>query len=213
MTQLKTPIIWKRLIIENKRFTTTKELHELAWALSKPGDRSLRYLQEHHYIYRVFRGIFYVKNPVERERGIFQLSIFEILAMALTFKGIENWYFALETALKLNEMTHEYFTINFVVTDSFRTTKVINIIDTEFIFLKWSKDRFKNGIIKKDSIRYSDQEKTAIDLTYKKYLEDKKAPLEFSPILEFKSRLDLKKLNKYLDFYPSKFASLVRGQL
>ncbi len=73
-----------------------------------------------------------------------------MISKALKIKGVKHWYFGLETALKINNMTHEYFTMNFVITDSYRTTKIINILDTKFQFLKWSQKHFTFGIEQKN---------------------------------------------------------------
>ena len=46
------------------------------------------------------------------------MNYFEIIKNGLIIKGVKKWYFGLETALKLNNMTNEYFTIDYVVNDS-----------------------------------------------------------------------------------------------
>ena len=213
MTKLKTPLIWKRLTIEGKKIVETHELKKLACKLNKNEERSIRYLQEHHYIYRIFRGIFYIKSPNERENNYFERSIFEIITLALKVKGIKNWYFGLETALKFNDMTHEYFTINYVITDLYRTTKVISILDSKFQFYKWSKRYFKCGIIKKNGLRYSDKERTVLDRAYKRYLKNKSKEDMISLISEYIRSIDKKKLRDYLEHYPKEFRETIGGHL
>jgi len=119
---MKTSLIWKRLLIVGKKIVGSSEIKSLARELGKNEERSLYYLQEEGYIVRIFRGIFYVKTMEERELGTFNNTIYEIVALALKEKGVENWYFGLENGLKINNMTHEYFTIDYVITDSYRTT-------------------------------------------------------------------------------------------
>lgn len=202
---MKTPLIWKKLVIDRRKIVTSAEIFELARGLGKEDVRSLRYLQEHGYIYRVLRGIFYVKSPEERERDFFQYSIYEMVSKALEIKGVKHWYFGLETALKLNNMTHEYFTINFAITDSYRTTKVIGILGTKFRFLKWNKSHFDFGIIKKNGLIYSDREKTVLDLMYKRYLKGKDMMYMTSHLREYEELLEPKKLRNYLERYPRRF--------
>ena len=125
---MKTTLIWKKMLINESKIVTSAEIRNLARDLNKDEWGSLDYLQKHGYIYRILRGIYYIKNADERERNFFEQSVFEMVSNALKLKGVKHWYFGLETALKLNEMTHEYFTINYVMTDSFRTTKVIDIL-------------------------------------------------------------------------------------
>ena len=68
---MKIPLIWKKLIINDRQFTTSDEIRKFALTLNKNEWESLDYLQKHGYIYRIFRGIFYIKSPDERERGYF----------------------------------------------------------------------------------------------------------------------------------------------
>ena len=114
-------------MIDGHKIASSEDIRKLARSIKRSEERSLSYLQEEGYITRIFRGIFYVKSPDEREKGYFRKSIYEIVAMGLEFKGVEKWYFGLETALKLNNLAHEYFDINYVITDSYRTTKIIKI--------------------------------------------------------------------------------------
>jgi len=213
MTNMKTPIIWKRLIINNQRMVTTDEIYQLVRALNKNELRSLRYLQEHGYIYRILRGIFYVKNPEEREKKFFQKSIYEMVSDALDIKNVKEWYFALETALKLNNLTHEYFTINYVVTNSYRTTKVIDILDTKFHFLKWSKKHFEIGILNLNGLFVSDPQKTVLDLSYRRFLKDKTDPNILNYLNEYFDRLDKNKMRTYLKHYPSQFKEYMEKHL
>ncbi len=132
MTAMNIPAIWKKLIVEGRRIVTSNETMELAAKVGKEGNRSLRYLNEHGYIARILRGVFYVRSADERERGLTERSTFELVAEAIDLKSVKRRCFGMEIALKLNGMTHEYFAIDSVVADSFRTTKVIGILGTKF---------------------------------------------------------------------------------
>lgn len=210
---MKASIIWKKLLVEGRRMVTSGEIQSLANEIGRGEERSLYYLQEEGYIVRILRGIFYVKTIEEREKGIIVTSIYKLIAMALKEKGVKNWYFGLETALKLNTMTHEYFMIDYVISDSYRTTKIIRIMDNGFKFIKRGKRHFDTGIIKEKMIRYSDPEKTVLDLSYRNYLNTKKENLYLSPIIEYKDTLNLKLLLEYLDTYPPGFRKKVRDRI
>ncbi len=210
---MKTSLIWKRLLILEKKIVTSGEIKELADKLGKDEERSIYYLQEEEYISRILRGFFYVKSIDERVRGTYDVSIYEIVAMALKKKGVAKWYFGLETALKMNNMTHEYFTIDYVLTDSYRTTKVIKILGTRFQFFKRSEKYFHNGIIAKNRIIYSDPEKTILDLTYHGYLDSKNPELFLSPIKEYREKIESEKAKEYLSMYPPSFQEKVVGFL
>ncbi len=213
MTQNSASLIWRRLLVENKKIVTRSEIEKLALELDKDEKRSLYYLQEEDYIIRILRSIFYVKSYEERQKNMLYASLYEIIADALRIKGVKNWYFGLETALKLNNLTHEYFTIDYVITDSFRTTKVINIIQSKFQFLKRSKKYFHQGIIKKNGLRYSNPEKTILDLAYQKYLGSKNTLLFLSPIKEYNGKIDAKKAKELLLVYPDSFQKKLEGVL
>jgi hypothetical protein len=136
-----------------------------------------------------------------------------MIAEAMKVKNVKNWYFGLETALKLNNMTHEYFDIDFVITDSFRTTKVIKIIDRNFKFYKRSKRHLKYGILKKNNLFYSDHEKTVLDLVYNRYVNNENLEQLSAPLKEYKNKLDEDRLFDYLENYPRKFREILEGLL
>lgn len=210
---MRTSLVWDKFLIEKKKIVSSEEIGELSVGLSKNSDRVIDYLQHNGYIVRIFRGIFYVKSLEERERKKYDISIYEMIALAMGKKGVENWYFGLETALKLNNMTHEYFTIDFILTDSYRTTKVIEILDRRFQFLKRTHNYFTFGIIEKNGFRYSDKEKTILDIAYKKYRENRESTLPIRIIQEYSRYLDEKKFKKYLKHYPKRFQNAIGGSL
>ncbi len=201
------------MVIDGRRIVTSAEIREMARNLGKNEWGSLDYLQKHGYIYRILKGIFYVRSPEERERGFFQLSVYEMVSKALKIKGVRNWYFGLETALKLNNMTHEYFTVNYVITDSYRTTKIIQILALKFRFFKWSEKHFKFGILKKNGLRYSDREKTVLDMINKRHRKNKDPTYVFSPLDEYIEVLDAKKLMKYLEHFSERFQRSCRRRI
>lgn len=204
---MKSSLIWEKLRTEGKDITTSEEVKELAEKMDKGGESTLYYLQEEDYLSRILRGIFYVKSLEERKQGIQEYSIYELVAMALKEKGVENWYFALETALKFNNMTHEYYNIDYALTESYRTPKVIEIIGQKFKFFKRREQHFSNGVTKKEYILYSDPEKTVLDLIYRAYLNDKK---NYSFYLrEFEDQIEMDKIKTYLEDYSKSFRKKV----
>lgn len=210
---MKTSLIWKKLLVEGKKIVTSGDIHALANEIGRREERSLYYLQEEGYIVRILRGIFYVRSMEERGKGITGSSIYNLIALALKEKGVKNWYFALETSLKLNTMTHEYFMIDYVISDSYRTTKIIKIMDNGFKFIKRGIRHFETGIIKEKLIRYSDPEKTVLDLSYRGYLSTRKENIYLSPIIEYKDTLDLELMRTYLDSYPPRFRKRIRDRI
>jgi predicted transcriptional regulator of viral defense system len=202
---MKIPIIWKKLLLEKRRIVLSREIRDLAKKINKNERWSVDYLQRHGYIVRVFRGIYYIKSADERQMGTLDFSIYEIVAMALKEKGVKDWYFGLETALKLNNMTHEYYAVNYVITNTYKTTKIINILDTKIKFLKWNDKHFKFGIIKKGKLRYSDKEKTILDIAYRVYRKKSKHLYVYNIVGEYRNLIDNRKLMEYFEHYPIRF--------
>ena len=210
MNYMKMSILWRRLLVEGRSYTTSEDLASLAEDIGRDPEVCLRYLQQQGYIHRILRGIFYVASPNERERGALVPSVYQLVAKALEMKGVDKWYFGLDTALKVNGMTHEYFMIDYVITDSFKTTKVIRVLDRNFRFLQWSDWHFESGIIKQEGIRFSDLEKTVLDLAYRYYRREGPGREAFSPFVEFEGITDHVRMKEHLRAYPDRFVSKVR---
>ena len=101
-------MIWKKLVIQGKRFATSDDIKSLSRDLNKNYNDVVHHLQKYAYIHRIFKGIFYIKTPNEIKLGRLDFSPYEIVSQALIIKGVKNWYFGLETALKFNSMTHGF---------------------------------------------------------------------------------------------------------
>jgi predicted transcriptional regulator of viral defense system len=208
---MKTLLIWEKMLIEDRKIVTSDEIRELSEQLGKEPKQSLNYLQRHGFITRILRGIFYVKSYEERKKGQAECSLYDMLAMALETKGVRKWYFGMETALKFNLMTHEYFTVDRVITDSFRTTKVIKINGTNFSFIRWNERHFDRGIVTNGRIRYSDKEKTVLDLIYRDYLNGKE---KFTDAYsEYVDQLSKERFMDYLSDYPPRFREAMEGMI
>ena len=210
---MKMSIVWRRLLVEDRRYTTSGAIASLAEDIEKDPEVCLRYLQQQGYIHRILRGIFYVASPDERERGVLEPSVYQLVAKALDMKGVNKWYFGLDTALKLNGMTHEYFMIDYVITDSFKTTKVIRILDRRFRFLHWSDWHFESGMIEQGGIRFSDPEKTVLDLSYRFYRREGLGRGAFAPFVEYEGMMDRIRMKAHLRAYPDRFISKVRAAI
>lgn len=206
-------LVWRKLLLDGDKIVTSEKIRQAAQNLGKDYTRSLRYLQEHGYLMRIFRGIFYVNSPEERDAGTSDRPVFKIVAEALALKSVKHWYIGLETALRINGLTHEYYTVNYVITDSYRTTKVIRIADARFQFLKWSRRHFESGIRRAFDLKFSDREKTILDLVYKRYIDSRDESNAISPFMEYKKMLDKSKVRNYLAEYPRRVQEIVRKRL
>ena len=213
MNRTSTSLIWKKLLLEDTVIVTSREIFALALELGKKPVRSLKYLKSMGYLERIFRGIYYVYTPEEMEMGGCDYSIYEIVAMGLQAKGVKGWYFGLETGLKMNRMTHEFFTIDHVITDIYKTTKPIDIMDYNVRFLRWRSGYQRFGLVKRGGIRFSDPEKTVLDLMYKRFKAGHSRRHYISIMDEYERFLDMDVLERYLDHYPIPFQNRVELEL
>lgn len=195
-------LIVEKLARINKKFITSKEIKDDCRKLSLNYLTTIKYLIRHRYLARIFKGIFYNYSIEERKLGKEDMNFYEILKEALHLKHIEDWYFGLETGLKFNNLTHEYFTIYYVITDSLFRAKPITIMGKKVKFFKISKKMFSFGIIIKD-FPYSNPEKTLLDLYYLKHYTKE----EFREIAETLSK---SKLTKYAKNYDTRTKKAVQ---
>ncbi|MDO8460200.1 MAG: hypothetical protein Q7S74_03765 [Nanoarchaeota archaeon] len=184
-------LIVEKLARDNKKFILADEIKDYCRRLSLDYLPTIKYLLRNKYVARVFRGIFYVYSTEERKWGKSEMNSFEILKEALKVKGVKNWYFGLETGLKFNNLTHEYFTIDYVLNDKLFRAKPITMMGRKVKFYKLSPKMFSFGIIKR-KVNYSDSEKTLLDLLYLKHYTKE----EFEEISEELSRTKLLKYAK-----------------
>jgi len=135
-------LIVEKLARDNKKFILAEEIKDYCRKLSLKYIPTIKYLIRNKYIARIFRGIFYVYSIEERKLGKSEMNSYEILKEALKLKGVKNWYFGLETGLKFNNLTHEYFTIDYILNDKIFRAKPIIIMGRKIKFYKLSSKMF-----------------------------------------------------------------------
>lgn len=185
----------EKLARRTKKFITDSELKSDCRIVSINYLSTVKYLIRHKYIARIFKGIFYVYSINERKLGTKEVGFYNIIGEALKLKGVKKWYFGLETGLKLNNLTHESFTIDFVINDSLFRPRPMMIMGRKVRFYKLVPKMFSFGILNKE-VCYSDSEKTALDLFYLKHYSE----VEFK---ELSKKLSYNKMIKYSKNYPS----------
>lgn len=192
-------LITKKLGIEKKRFITRNEIRSFCKELNMDYYTAIRYLLTNNYLIRILRGIFYVSSIEERKMKKISINHLEAIKEALRIKGVKNWYFGLETALKLNNVTHEYYPVTYVLNDSIFRTNLIKILNHKVKFIKLNRTLFGFGIIKND-LNYSDTEKTILDMIYlRKYnsMPDEEIKNEIIDIIKYCSKSILKEYSKH----------------
>jgi hypothetical protein len=200
-------LLVRKLELTDNKFITREELKPYCKALKLEYYTAIRYLTSNSYLIRILRGIFYIKSAEERKLKKIDMNCTGALKEALRIKGVK-WYFGLESAIKLNNLTHEYFAIESVITDSLFRPRPIGILGTKVKFIKIRKDLLDFGLIGKD-FKHSDIEKTLLDIIYlgryNKYSEEEIRNKAASLLKNCKKS----KLMKYAEYYPKSIGKVL----
>lgn len=195
-------LLLKKMRIENKEFVTSEEIKSYCKSMKIEYNAAIRYFIKKRYLLRIFRGIFYVKSLEELKLNRSKYNHFELVAKGVEIKKVRKWYFGLHTALKLNNMTHEHFTIEEVVNESIFRPRPMKIAGYSFKFVKISPSLLNFGIIEKDGIRHSDPEKTILDFMYVWRYNGIPEDKIIADASEWASNVSRDRLKKYAKNYP-----------
>lgn len=200
-------LLLKKLRLEGKEFLTSHTLKEHCRHLGLDYRTTVRYFISRGYLVRIFRGIFYLRSLGELEMGKTEYSPLELVARGLELKGIERWYFGLYSALKMNNMTHEHFSVDYVLNDTILRTRPMEVAGRSFRFLKIKPGLFGFGV--KGDPPHSDPEKTILDFIYIWRYRGRNEKRIVMDLSEYADRLDIEKLRNYSKHYPKS----VRGTM
>jgi predicted transcriptional regulator of viral defense system len=157
----------RKLWIDRKEFVTAEELKAYCKSSKMDYAAVVSYFIKRKYFVRVLRGIFYVRSLEEAKLGKAKYNHLELVAKGLELKKVSSWYFGLHTALKLNNMTHETFAIEDVISDELFRANPFAIAGYKFKFSRLSSSLLSFGIRKGEhGVKYSDPEKTVLDFIY-----------------------------------------------
>ena len=201
-------LLLKKLRLDGKEFIVDTELKKICESAGIEYKATVKYLLSHGHLVRIFRGIFYVKTLEEEELGKTRHSPYELVAKGLELKGVKNWYFGLNTALKLNNMSHEYYAIDYVINDRIFRANPMKIAGYKFKFIKLATKLTEFGVVN-DGVRYSDLEKTVLDFIYTWRYNGVPKDKILLDVGEWSSRLSKNKLLKYAESYPKTVGLIV----
>lgn len=193
-------LLIKKLRLEGKEFVTSEDMARYCKALKMNGRNAISYLLREKHLIRIFKGIFYVRTFDEMKLGKTKYNHLELVSKGLELKGVKNWYFGLYTALKLNNLTHEHFAIDYVLNDKLFRAKPMNIAGYKFRLLKLKPGLFGFGITG-DKLMHSDAEKTILDFIHVwRYngIPEEKIMMDIS---EYSGNISKKKLLSYAGNY------------
>lgn len=207
---MRTNTLLRKLSLDRKEFITSTELKAYCKSLKLNYRTSLRSLLSRGYLIRIFRGIFYVKSPEELNLGRKRYNHLELVAKGLRLKNVDNWYFGLHTALKLNNMTHEHFSVEEVVNDSLFRPRPMKIAGYSFRFVKISPSLLGFGVVEEGDLRHSDPEKTLLDFIYLWRYNGVPAEKIVTDLSDWSKGASRKKLAAYSGHYPETVSQIAR---
>ena len=122
-----------------------------------------------------------------------------------------NWYFGLYTALLLNGLSHEFFGTIFVLNNKIFRPKEIVIGGEKVKFIKLKNKLFGFGVVSKNSLRFSDPEKTVLDFIYIFRYRGVAEERIISMLEDYSKSLEKSKVKAYLKFYPKTVSRVVEN--
>lgn len=163
---MKFGLLARKLMLDEDRFTGAGKIKEYCEKLGISYNAAISYLLKYGYVKRIVRGFFYVPTAGERKLKTKGVSHLEAIARAMEHKGVRNWYYGLETAAKLNNLTHEYFAEDCVVSDRIFRPRPISVLGHKVKFIRLNGKLFGFGTKKYGLLPYSDVEKTILDIVH-----------------------------------------------
>ena len=158
--------VLKKIKQDDKEFVTSEELQIYSKDLYLDYRTISNYLVTRGFLLNILDDIYYVKSEEEILQNKLNYSILELVGKGLDLKGVKNWYFGLYTALNLINIEYEHENDMFyLINDQIIKEKPIKILGKNFRFLTFKNALFNFGIID-NKVKYSDHEKTILDLIY-----------------------------------------------
>jgi hypothetical protein len=201
----------KRIRIEKVQFITQVQLGKYCKFFDIDYDYAIRYYIRKGYFVRIF----YVRSTSEVMLDVGKYNHMELVAKGLSLKSVNQWYFGLHTALKLNNMTHEYFSVEDIVNDKILRITPMLISGHKIKFTKISPSLFGFGTIRRKtripgtSIIYSDPERTILDFAYLWRYNSVSFDRIISDIQEWTENADRKKMHSYGKRYPNSIQNIL----
>lgn len=210
--------IIREFSLKGKKVLTARDLKRMCDKYGFDFRKAKVALLNKGYLITIFRGVYYLKDYNEKKTGVIKYSANELLSLGLAEKGIKNWYFGLNTALKMLNLTHEIFPVNYVLNDRFNRTRPLGILGSKFLFRKIKTPLFSFGIKETMAssrvlIRYSDAEKTLLDMAYLYRLSGKPGDAIKPLFKEYAGAISKNKLLSYSKNYPATIRNIVIGAL
>jgi len=159
-------LVWDTLVADEREVVRTAEVSELARRLGKEPAHVATTLVRAGRLVPLFKGYYYVRRPDEMGLRRPRHNALELFAMGARAKRIGRWYFGLETALRLNEMTHDDRGLEFVIDERLFRPAGVRVGLRRFVILRWSAHLLTFGLRRDGPLRWSGPEKTLMDIAF-----------------------------------------------
>lgn len=148
---------------QGKNFITSDELRGFCEKYDFNYESVIRHLLPRGWMIRVFRGVFYILSLEEKNKGVLNSSMLELVANGLFYKKVDNWYVGLKSALWKNGVISEPEEC-YIINDTIQRRGMF-IGGKTFNFKKLRANIINFGIVN-GVIPFSDLEKTLLDMIY-----------------------------------------------
>jgi len=201
-------LLAEKLLRDKEKIITRDKIRGYTKTLKLSYGSAIGYLLNNEYVIRILRGVFYVKSLEERKNHTIDIPFYEAITKALEIKNVKNWYFGLESAIKLNNLTHEYFAMDYIISDKLKRPRSIEILDhkVKFIAIKKGLTTFGKA---KGNVPYSDVEKTILDKMYLGIYRGVPESSIKNSIIDYIYKCNRKRLMEYAKHYPKTVLGLI----
>jgi predicted transcriptional regulator of viral defense system len=170
---------------------------------------TINFMISYGYFIRILRGLYYVKTLEE-----FMLKkapdIYRVLSLGMDELKV-RWYFGLYTALRFNGVTHEFSDTVFILNDEIFRPKIVKVSGERVRFIKISPNLFGFGVIERGNIKFSDLEKSILDLVYLSRYRSTPEEKIVATIEEYAKGVRTEKVKEYLKAYPKTVSKVVEN--
>lgn len=170
---------------------------------------TINFMISYGYLIRILRGLYYVKT-LEEFTLKKTMDIYRVLSLGLNELKVK-WYLGLYTALRFNGVTHEFPDAIFILNDEIFRPKEVNVGGEKVRFIKLSPSLFDFGIVERNGVKFSDLEKTLLDLVYLSKYRSVSEEKIASTIEDYAKEAKRKKIKEYLNSYPKSVGRVVEN--
>ena len=191
------------------KVVTREEMEKACKRFGENARRVINFMISYGYLTRILRGLYYVRT-LEEFSTRKSIDTLKLISLGMNRLGV-SWYFGLNTALRLNGATHEFSPVIHVLSDSIYRPKIVKINGEDVRFIKLKKELFGFGVVEKDGVRYSELEKTLLDMVYLSRYRSVPEERIVAILKEYGKSVKKKKLAEYLRFYPKSVRRVVEN--